>query len=48
MQRVKDDKDWTLLCPDKAPGLNKVYGEKFNNLYEKYEKEGLGKVIKAR
>jgi len=40
MQRVKDNKKWSLMCPDKCKGLSDVYGEDFNALYEKYENEG--------
>lgn len=49
MRRVKEDKDWTLMCPNICPGLSDVWGEEFDNLYMKYEKEGKGrKKIKAR
>ena len=49
MERVKTDGDWTLMCPDECPGLADVYGEKFKQLYTKYESEGRGrKTIKAR
>ena len=49
MKRVAADETWTLMCPYKAPGLDNVYGEEFEKLYEKYEKEGRGnKTIKAR
>ena len=49
MQRVKDDADWSLFCPNEAKNLSDVYGEKFNKLYCKYEEEGLArKTIKAR
>ena len=49
MQRVKDDKEWTLMCPDRCPGLADVYGDKFTELYESYERENRGiKVVKAR
>ena len=49
MRRVKENKDWTLMCPDKCPGLSDVYGEEFDKLYEKYEKEGRGnKTVPAR
>ena len=49
MQRVKDDKEWTLMCPDRCPGLADVYGDKFTELYESYEKENRGiKVVRAR
>ena len=44
MTRVKHNKPWSLFCPDTAPGLSDCYGEEFNNLYEKYEREG--KAIK--
>ena len=37
------------MCPDKCPGLSDVYGEKFVELYEKYEKRRRGnKTMKAR
>jgi ribonucleoside-diphosphate reductase alpha subunit len=39
MKRVKEDKDWSLFCPDMAKGLDLVYGEEFEKLYEKYESE---------
>lgn len=39
MERVKDDKLWSLFCPDKTPGLADVYGDKFKELYLKYENE---------
>jgi ribonucleoside-diphosphate reductase alpha chain len=40
MQRVEDDGQWSLFCPHEAPGLADVYGDEFNQLYTKYEKEG--------
>ena len=49
MERIEKNADWTLMCPDHCRGLSDVYGEEFNKLYEKYEKEGKGiKTIKAR
>ena len=49
MKRVKDNGDWTLMCPNECPGLSEAYGEKFEALYEKYEAEGKGrKTIKAQ
>ena len=49
MKRVSQNANWTLMCPDKCPGLSDVYGEEFNQLYEKYETEGKGnKTVKAR
>lgn len=49
MKRVSENGVWTLMCPDKCPGLADCYGEEFNTLYEKYEKEGRGNItISAR
>ena len=49
MERVKADADWSLFCPNEAPGLFDVYGEKFEALYHQYEQEGRArKVVKAR
>jgi ribonucleotide reductase alpha subunit len=49
MKRVSENKKWTLMCPDKCPGLSDVYGDDFVKLYEKYESENRGiKTIDAR
>jgi len=40
MKRVEANGDWSLFCPNEAPGLHEVHGEEFEALYEKYEKEG--------
>jgi ribonucleoside-diphosphate reductase alpha chain len=49
MERVKDDKDWSLFDPNEAPGLFDVYGAKFEALYHQYEQEGRQrKTVKAR
>jgi ribonucleoside-diphosphate reductase alpha chain len=40
MERVKDNKKWSLMCPDQCKGLSDVYGDEFKALYEKYEEEG--------
>jgi ribonucleoside-diphosphate reductase alpha chain len=40
MQRVEQDGQWSLFCPHEAPGLADVYGDEFDALYTKYEKEG--------
>lgn len=49
MKRVENDEMWSLMCPDKCPGLNKVWGEEFEKLYTKYENEGKYKhQVKAR
>ena len=44
MKRVGENKKWTLMCPDKCPGLSDCYGIEFEELYEKYEKEGKGNI----
>jgi ribonucleotide reductase alpha subunit len=37
------------MCPNECPGLFECWGEKFEELYTKYEKEGRGrKAIKAQ
>ena len=40
MKRVKSGGQWSLFSPDEAPGLCDTYGDEFEQLYEKYEKEG--------
>jgi ribonucleoside-diphosphate reductase alpha subunit len=40
MKRVEEGGNWSLFCPDKAPGLSDVYGTEFEELYTKYEEEG--------
>lgn len=49
MQRVKDNGDWTLMCPHECPGLSDTHSAEFEALYTRYEKEGKGrKTIKAQ
>lgn len=49
MKRVQEDSTWTLMCPNECPGLYDAYGEKFEELYNRYEQEGKGrKTLKAR
>ena len=43
MRRVKDGKDWTLMCPNECPGLADTHSEEFTALYRKYEAEGKGR-----
>ncbi|KAE8799413.1 Ribonucleoside-diphosphate reductase large subunit [Hordeum vulgare] len=38
MQRVQNNEDWSLFCPIEASGLADCWGEKFEELYKKYEK----------
>lgn len=40
MKRVQENGTWSLFCPDEAPGLADIWGEKFEELYIRYEKEG--------
>lgn len=40
MKRVEKDEMWSLMCPDESPGLHDCWGDEFEALYEKYEKEG--------
>ncbi len=49
MERVKADAEWSLFCPNEAPGLHDCYGGEFEALYHKYEQEGRArKTIKAQ
>lgn len=49
MKRVQADGEWTLMCPNECPGLQDTYGDEFEELYCKYEKEGKGrKTIRAQ
>ena len=49
MQRVKENGEWTLMCPHECPGLSDVHSAEFEALYTKYEKAGKGrKTIKAQ
>ena len=49
MERVDTNGDWTLFCPNEAPGLADVVGDDFKALYTRYENEGRGKkTIKAQ
>ncbi len=49
MKRVENNEMWSLFCPNECPGMGDCYGEEFERLYEKYEKEGKArKQIKAQ
>ncbi|UCS95124.1 ribonucleoside-diphosphate reductase subunit alpha [Echinicola marina] len=49
MKRVEANEEWSLFCPNEAPGLSECYGEEFEKLYEKYEKEGRAReTVKAQ
>ena len=49
MKRVESGGQWSLFCPNEAPGLHEVWGQEFEELYEKYERENRArKTIKAQ
>ncbi len=49
MKRVEDNGEWSLFCPNEAPGLSDCWGEEFETLYTKYEAEGKARrTIKAQ
>lgn len=49
MKRVKENGDWTLMCPHECPGLSDTHSAEFEALYTRYESEGKGrKTIKAQ
>ncbi|KAK1264362.1 Ribonucleoside-diphosphate reductase large subunit [Acorus gramineus] len=49
MKRVESNGAWSLFCPNEAPGLADCWGQEFEQLYTKYEREGKAKsVIQAQ
>ena len=49
MKRVEANGDWSLFCPNEAPGLSDCWGAEFEELYCRYEAEGRArKTIKAQ
>lgn len=49
MERVESDGDWSLFCPNEAPGLADCWGKEFKEKFELYESEGRArKVVKAQ
>ncbi len=44
MERVQANAEWTLMCPDECPGLVDSHSGEFTELYEKYEREGRGRL----
>ena len=49
MKRVKENGDWTLMCPHECPGLSDTHSAAFEELYTRYENEGKGrKTVKAQ
>lgn len=49
MERVKEDGEWSLFCPNEAPGLYDCHSGEFEALYHQYEQEGRArKVVRAQ
>lgn len=49
MKRVEENGEWSLFCPNEAPGLSECWGDEFEALYTKYEAEGKARqTIKAQ
>lgn len=49
MERCESNGDWSLFCPNEAPGLADCYGDEFKALYERYEREGRARrTVKAQ
>ena len=49
MERVEKDEEWSLFCPNEAPGLADCHSDEFRKLYLKYESEGREKrKVKAQ
>lgn len=49
MKRVETNGEWSLFCPNEAPGLSECFGEAFEKLYTQYEQEGRARrTIKAQ
>lgn len=40
MKRVEEEGEWSLFCPNEAPGLSDCWGAEFEALYTRYEAEG--------
>ncbi|KAK8391122.1 hypothetical protein O3P69_017045 [Scylla paramamosain] len=49
MHRVEANEEWSLMCPAECPGLHDTWGDEFEKLYIRYEKEGRAKrKVKAQ
>jgi ribonucleoside-diphosphate reductase alpha chain len=49
MKRVEENGEWNLFCPHEAPGLHECWGDEFEQLYTRYEKENRArKTVKAQ
>jgi ribonucleoside-diphosphate reductase alpha subunit len=49
MNKVENDEEWCIFCPNKCPGLSDAYGDEFEKLYNKYEEDKMyNKRISSR
>src|ERR1700709_2638232 len=49
MKRVEEGGNWSLFCPNEAPGLHDCWGAEFEALYAKYEAAGKARrIVKAQ
>jgi ribonucleoside-diphosphate reductase alpha subunit len=49
MEKVSEDGDWYLMCPNESPGLQDVCADDFNELYRTYVAQGrYKKKVRAR
>ena len=49
MQKVEEDGDWYLMCPNESTRLQNVYGDEFNEMYREYVAQGRYKrKVRAR
>jgi ribonucleoside-diphosphate reductase alpha chain len=53
MRAVKEDSDWYLFCPNDIkksglPALYEVYGDEYENVYNKAVELGIGKKVRAQ
>lgn len=37
MKHIEANADWSLFCPNEAPGMADMHSAEFEALYEKYE-----------
>jgi ribonucleoside-diphosphate reductase alpha chain len=49
MKRVEANEEWSLFCPNEAPGLSECWGAEFEKLYTSYEAAGKARrTVKAQ
>jgi ribonucleotide reductase alpha subunit len=49
MEKVQEDGEWYLMCPNESPGLQDCYADDFNELYRTYVAQGrYKKKVRAR